>query len=299
MTAAWVLRRTRRQWTRQRGFLVASMGAFLLLFLIGGTAVLANRATRGWLDTVGQGVNVLVFLNDETTTDQAEQMVALLRRTPGVAQVQQVEPAQALARLRDAELRSSGSTAWMDDLDPGYFPRSLELALTPTSDVSQRSAQLAERLRSLPGVVYVDAMSDGVARLGAWIQFGQRLGWVVVFALIAAATLFLIGMVVRGRETRCQDAQILLMLGETKKLARMPSNVLLAAAGLVGASLGLLTLRLAWPPALASVERWLGLVPSVPPSLGLGESALCLVLAPALGWVSGYLSTPVCDLADA
>src|SRR5512141_2202567 len=184
-----MVHRARRQLSRERGMMGASTAVFLLLALVGGGTLLAARATRGWMSTAGQGVGVLVFLRDETTIEQAAQMATLLRRTPGVAQVRVVEPEEALARLRDSE-RRSGSAGWTEDLEPGYFPRSLELALVPSSDLSQRAAQIAQRLRGLPGVAQVDAMSDGVARLGTWVRFCQRLGWtVVISALIASMVL--------------------------------------------------------------------------------------------------------------
>jgi cell division protein FtsX len=250
------------------------------------------------MSTAGQGVSVLVFLRDETPSEQATQMATLLQRTSGVSQVRLVEPEEALARLRDSEQRS-GSSAWTNDLEPGYFPRSLEVSLAPSSDLSQRATQIAQRLRGLPGVAQVDAMAEGVARLDSWIRFGRRLGWTVVLATAIAAVVLLIGAVVRGRAPRRRHAQVLLLLGETKGHARMPSNMLLAISALLGAALALLVLRLAWPALLASVERWLSLSSGAPTLLGVGESVLCVVAASALGWFLGYLSTPIADGADA
>lgn len=298
MTAAWIVRRARRQLSRQRGMMGASTAVFLLLVLVGGGTLLAARATRAWMSTAGQGVSVLVFLRDETTAEQAAQMASLLRRTSGVAQVRVVEPEEALARVRDSEGRS-GSAAWMDDLESGYFPRSLELALVPSGDISQRATQIAQRLRGLPGVAQVDAMGDGVARLGTWVRFGQRLGWTVAVSTIIMAIVLLLGVVMRGREARARSLQVLLLLGETQSHARIPANILLAVSGLLGAAGALVALRLTWPVVLASVEHGLGLSRGAPVLLGAGESALCLVTASAIGWLLGYLSTPVLDGADA
>lgn len=293
-----MVRRARRQILRQPSMIWSVTGAFLLLVLVAGGTLLAVRATRGWMSTAGQGVSVLVFFREETTSEQATQMATLLQRTSGVSQVRLVEPDEALARLRNAEQRF-GSSDWTNDLEPGYFPRSLEVSLAPTSDIAQRASQLAQRLRGLPGVAQVDAMADGVARLDSWIRFARRLGWTVVLATAIAAVVLLIGTVVRGRELRRRYAQVLLLLGETKGQARMPSNILLAIAGFLGAALALLALRLAWPALLVSVERWLSLSSGAPTLLGVGESVLCVAAASAFGWLLGYLSTPVVDGADA
>ena len=300
MTAAWILRQVRRQSKSQRRALWAAAGAFLILVLVSGATLLGLRATRGWMNTVGQRVNVIAFLRDDMESDQASQLADLLRRMPGVAQVQLIEPADALARLRDAARPLAETGSWLKDLEPGYFPRSIEVALIPTADLPQRAAELSRRLRGVAGVGDIDAMTEGVARVGAWVRFGQRLGWTVVVAMGLLALLFLVSAVLRGREARRRQAQVLVTLGETARCIRLPANIALAAAGLAGAVVGLVVLRLAWPALLTAVERALGIGPApVLFSLGVGESAICLVAAPLLGWVLGYFSTPVPNWIDA
>lgn len=299
MTAAWILRRARRQSASARRALLAAAGSFLALGLVCGATVLGVRATRGWMSTVGQSVHVIAFLRDETEPDRASQLVELLRRRPGVTRVRLVEPAEALARLRDAARPLPATGSWLDDLEPGYFPRSIEVALAASADLPQRAAELAQRLRGLAGVAGVDAMTEGVARLGAWVRLGQRLGWALVLAAGIAALSVLVGTVLRGREARRRQAQVLAILGETAGNIRLPANIALAAAGLTGALAALLVLRLAWPALLTAVERSLGIAPA--PAgffLGFWESTVVLLAAPMIGWLLGYVSTPVRGLVD-
>jgi len=300
VTFAWILRRARRQAVSARRALWAAAGSFLVLGLVSGVAVLGLRATRGWMSTVGQGVHVIAFLRDDVQPDQAAQLVDLLRLRPGVSRVRLVEPAEALARLRDAARPLPAAGSWLDDLEPGYFPRSIEVALVASADLSQRATELSRRLRGLAAVADVDAMTDGVARLAAWVRFGQRLGWAVVLAAGIAALSFLVSTVLRGREARGRQAQVLVILGETSTNIRLPANITLAAAGLTGVLAALLVLRLAWPALLAAVEGALGILPT--PAgffLGFWESAIALLAAPMLGWGLGYLSTPVPGWVDA
>jgi len=227
-------------------------------------------------------------------------LVDLLRLRPGVSRVRLVEPAEALARLRDAARPLPAAGSWLDDLEPGYFPRSIEVALVASADLSQRATELSRRLRGLAAVADVDAMTDGVARLAAWVRFGQRLGWAVVLAAGIAALSFLVSTVLRGREARRRQAQVLVILGETAGNVSLPANIALAAAGLAGALAALVVLRIAWPTLLTAVERAMGIVPT--PTgffLGFWESAAGLLAAPLLGWMLGYLSTPVPGGVDA
>ena len=251
------------------------------------------------MNTVGQGVHVIAFLRDEMEPDQATQLAELLRRRPGVARVRLVAPAEALARLQ-AALPSPSAGSWLNDLEPGYFPRSIEVALAVSADLPQRAAELSRRLRGLAGVADVDAMTSGVARLGAWVRFGQRLGWSLVLAAAISALSFLVSTVLRGREARRRQAQVLVILGETARNIRLPANIALAAAGLTGTLAALVVLRLAWPALLTAVEGALGILPtSAGFFLGTWESAVALLAAPMLGWVLGYLSTPVPGWVDA
>jgi cell division protein FtsX len=159
---------------------------------------------------------------------------------------------------------------------------------------------LSRRLQGLPSVAGVDAMTEGVARLAAWVRFGQRLGWAVVVAASIAAFSLLVSAVLRGREARRRQAQVLVILGETAGNIRLPANIALAAAGLTGTLAALVVLRLAWPMLLTAVERALGIAPApVGHFLGLWEAAAGLLVAPLLGWVLGYLSTPVPGWVDA
>ncbi len=300
MTVAWILRRARRQSPSARRTLWAAAGSFLILGLVSGATILGLRATRSWMSTVDHGVHVIAFLRDEMEPDQAAQLVDLLRRRPGVARVRLVEPAEALARLRGAARPLPATGSWLDDLEPGYFPRSIEVALVSSADLPQRATELSRRLRGLAAVAEVDAMTEGVARLEAWVRFGQRLGWAVVLAAGIAALSFLVSTVLRGREARRRQAQVLVILGETAGKIRLPANIALAAAGLTGALAALVVLRLAWPALLTAVERTLGIVATpVVVSLGFWESAVCLLTAPMIGWVLGYLSTPVHGVVDA
>ena len=298
MTFGWILRRARRQTASARRAVWAAAASFLILGLVGGAAVLGLRATRGWMNTVGQGVHVIAFLRDDVNAEQVSQLVDRLQRQPSVARVHVVEPAEALVRLRDAAQPATGS--WLADLEPGYFPRSIEVALAASADLAPRAAELSRRLRGLDGVTGVDAMTEGVARLSAWVRFGQRLGWAVVLAAGIAALSFLVGSVLRGREARRRQAQVLVILGETAGNIRLPANIALAAAGLAGALAALVVLRLAWPAVLVAVERGLGIAP-VPVGffLGFWESAIGLATALVLGWVLGYVSTPVPGWVDA
>jgi cell division protein FtsX len=218
--------------------------------------------------------------------------VAALRQIPGVERVHEVEPDEALARLR-ASADSLGGAPALAGIEPGFLPRSVEVAVAAGPEMPARTAELAARLRKLPGVVEVDAMSTGLARLLSWMALGRRLGLAALAlgALAGAAALALaLGW---GRARRRREAEVLALLGETPSGARRAASMAAAAAALVGAAVGVAVLVMVFPGIVRAVQGTIGLGPlPALPSLRAGEVAVALLAALGLGWLGGYVGMP-------
>jgi cell division transport system permease protein len=214
-----------------------------------------------------------------------------LRQIPGVERARLVEPEEALRRLR-AAADALGSTA-VAEIEPGFLPRSVEVSVAGGAGMPARTAELAARLRKLPGVAEVDAMGAGLARLLSWLQLARRFT-VVALAVAAFAGLVALALaLLSGRARRRSEAQVLALLGESPSGIRREASITGAGAALIGATLGVGVLLLAFPRVLRGIEAAVGLGPlAAAPSLGAREIALCLVLALALGWVGGAVTTP-------
>ena len=100
MKAHWILRSIRQQAKSQRRIVISAAVAFCLLALVVGTTRLGVRAVERWGSFVGQNVHVIAYLSDDADPAEVRGLTDLLRRVPSVAGVKEVEPAQALARLR-------------------------------------------------------------------------------------------------------------------------------------------------------------------------------------------------------
>jgi cell division protein FtsX len=277
---------------------VATCAAFCLLALVAGGARLGAGAVERWATFVGQNVHLIVYLGEDVDEERAQGLRDILRRTPAVAQVAVIEPEQALARLTTAAgvLRDNKP---LEGLEPSYFPRSLEVSLAPTPDIARRAQDLAGRLRQVPGVADVDAMTTGLARLSVWVKVGRTLGVVVLVALGLVGLLGLMAVFWRGRDTMARRAAVLDQLGETPAAIRLPSGLWVALAALVGGGVGAGILALAWRPLLGRLERGLGIASALPsPPLAPLEIAVGLVLMVAAGWALGYFATPLPTRSD-
>ncbi len=299
MKAMWIARYTWRQMSAHRRVVFAATAAFGLLALVVGGALLSARTSHRWGAFVGQNVHVIVYLADDVDRDRSRGLAEILRRLPTVALVAEVEPAQALARLASSAAAIGAGATALDGLESAYFPRSLEVNLAPAADLSERANDLAKRLREVPGVAQVDAMTDGLARLSVWVRLGRKLGLGV---LVAAAVLALAALAVvflGSRDVARERAAVLVQLGETTSGIRLPSSLWMAMAALVGGGSGALLLTLIWRPLIHRLETNLGVAAATPlPRLDSAEIAVGLGLAVLLGIALGFFATPLPQTDD-
>jgi cell division transport system permease protein len=291
MTGRWILRRVRREARRRAASLVALAAAVALLALVAGAALLGIRTARGVVPLLEHNVHVIAYLGDELGTADRDRLVAALRHIPGVEGARLVEPDEALGRLRAAaDSLGSGAVA---GIEPGFLPRSVEISVAGGAGMPARTAELAARLRKLPGVAEVDAMSAGLARLLSWMRLARRFSLVALAVAVFAGVVALALALLSARSRRRADAEVLALLGESPAGIRREASITGAGAALAGAAAGVLALLVCFPRVLHGIEAAVGLGRlAVAPSLGLREIALALVLAVAVGWVGGALAMP-------
>jgi cell division protein FtsX len=294
MNAVWLAHHVRSQVHAHRRIVVAACAAFCLLTLVVGGGKLGAGTVARWGAFIGQNIHVIVYLDDDIDQDRVQGLAELLRRVPTVAHVDTIAPASALARLGSSAAALGVSGKALDGLEPSYFPRSLEVSLTPAADLSEQANDLAKRLRGVPGIAQVDAMGSGLARLSAWVKLGRRLGVMVLVTLALVSLGTLAAVFVQSRGAVAQWAAVLTQLGETPSGIRVPTSVWMAAAAMVGGGTGALVLALAWPPLVRRLERSLGLAPSAAfASLGGAELATGLAMVLLVGLAMGYFATPL------
>jgi cell division protein FtsX len=295
VSAIWIARHVRCQVQTHRPIVLAACAAFFLLTLVAGGARLGTRTVARWGSVVGQNVHVIVYLAEEVDQDRAQDLAEILRRVPTVAQVSTIEPATAMARFSTSASAFGLDSKALDGLEPAYFPRSLEVNLMPAADLSERAADLARRLRGVPGVLQVDAMASGLARLSVWVKLGRELGTIVLMALALVTLGALVAVFLRSRSAVAKRAAVLVQLGETAPGIRLPGGLWMAATAVVGGGIGALVLRLGWQPLVGRLERSLGIVTSPPPFPFLAPSELVagLVVVLLVGLVMGYFATPL------
>jgi cell division protein FtsX len=290
----WILRSVCQQARAHRRIVVVAAVAFCLLAVVVGVARLGVRTVERWGAFVGQNVHVIVYLSDDADPEMVQGLTGLLGRVPTVVGVKAVEPAQALARLRAVSTSLGAGPKALEGLEPGYFPRSIEVSLMPAADLSERAADLARRLRGVPGVDQVDAMTSGLDRLAGWVKLGRRLGITLLVACGLCSLAILSVVFMRSRSAGRTRAAVLLQLGETDTGVRLPASLWMAAAALLGGAAGALIVGVGWRPLLAKLERSLGIAVATPlPFFSGRELVGGLAIAFLLGLGLGFFATPL------
>lgn len=289
----WTLRRMQRAVKRQPAPLVALGGAFALLVLLMGAARVVSQIADSVLPRLAENVHVIAYLRDDMTADKAQALAEIVSRVPGVERVRAVDSAEALARLR-AEAKSMGGVAeFLDGVEEGFLPRSLEVRLQATTSLSERAVALAERLRRIPGIAEVDAMEDGLARLRSVLGLLRGLGWSLFGLAVVAGVAVLVLPLVQGRQRRQQEVAVLTLLGETPAGIRRPwalAGGLSAVAGALSAWLVLWLAHLTLSSSLAAVlGSW---VPGPLPFVAWHEMLLATVIALFAGFWIGQRAMP-------
>lgn len=299
MRWSFIVRRARRQITRQRGAMLALTAAFTLLVLLLGGGRLAGRVAASLAPRLADNVHVIAYLRDDMTTARAAALADLVRRIPGIESANLVGSAEALSRLRGDVRAMGGAAELLDGVEDGFLPRSLELRLAPSATLGTRAADLAGRIRRIEGIAEVDAMEDGLLRVRAVISAARAAGiGLFGLALFSGLALLLVPLS-RGRRARREEAEVLTLLGETPRAIRLPVALTGAAAALLGAIIAVPVLYAVfalWQPSWAEITRGLGVDaggrPLAVSFLGGGEMMLGTAALMTLGFFLGRASIP-------
>jgi len=226
---------------------------------------------------------VSVFLKQDVTTAQTQQLVERLRAADDVAGVAWRTPEEGLAELR----RTSNLGGALDGLDENPLPQLL--IVTPKGDESA----LAERLRQLPEADVVQHDAAWRRRLDDWLRFGGRLA-LVLATLLGGAAVLVIGNTVRlDIQARREEIGVLQLLGATDGFIRRPFLYLGAWYGLGAGLLALALLtavNLALQPSLSALAGSYGSRFALQ-GLNPAEALAAVVAAGLLGWLGAGLVT--------
>jgi cell division transport system permease protein len=225
-----------------------------------------------------------VYLQPNADAREVEAIMAALKNTRGVVQVEHVTSEAARKEL----LRSGDEI--LAGLPPEAFPASVEVRVHDP-ERSGALGRMAEKLRLLPRV-------EAVETYEAW---GQRLGKLLGSALVGAAVLALVVLATVASvvsstirlslQRRKLEVQVLKVVGATDDYVRRPFVIEGAAQGALGAGVAVCVVVIVFLAGYARFDTEFLLLLGAPPSFLPWYVTLGMVaLGTVLGAISAHLS---------
>lgn len=227
-----------------------------------------------------------LYLHDEVTEQEAEQLSEQLLRRTDVAASDYISPRQAAA---DFEAHS-GLGDVLAALEENPLPGAI--ILTPTSIDSDAARALLSELRTLQQVASAQLDLQWVERLQGFLQLAQRAvsGLMLILAL---AVLFVVGNTIRlAIESRRAEILVLKLVGGTNSYVARPFLYTGALYGLAGSVLAYLLLALIMLALRGPANSLLSLYESQYQlrGLGIGSGLLLVILGTSLGCLGAWIS---------
>lgn len=229
-------------------------------------------------------VQVTVYMQDTATPDQLKQVDKVLKSTEGIVKVKPVTKQQALQEFKS---RLGDQQKLLDALgQDNPFPASFEIQV----DAPERIPGLVPQLQQLPGVETAKFGQEVVTHLFQLTRV-LRIGGVLLIALLAVATLFIISNTIRITVfARRREVNIMKYVGATDWFIRWPFLLEGMLMGLIGAAIADLALYQGYNAILARIYATLAFFPMLPtwPTMGY----LCAVLV-VVGTLIGALGSSI------
>jgi len=290
----WILRHlqvffyTLGQLWRAPGPTLLTVGVIAItLALPAGLYVLLDNVSALSAEWEG-GARISLYLKPGTGEERARTLAAELRQLPGVAGVEHITAAAALAEFK----RLSGFGDALAALDSNPLPPVLLVQPAAGSLGAEALQRLVGELGKRPGVDLAQLDAGWVQRLHALLRLAQR-GVLIVGALLAVAVLLIVGNTVRlAVLNRRDEIQIISLVGGTAAFIRRPFLYAGVLQGLLGAAGAWGLVHLALTLLSGPVERLGALYATHIGLQGLDPAATALMLVGggAIGWLASWLA---------
>lgn len=241
--------------------LIAALTAFVMTIALAlvGVAHLAERNLQNAGDHWGSGVQMIVYLDEGTSTSHAAQLSDALLALPAVQAVHYVPPEEAMRHLQ-ASLGEHDDL--LDGIEPSFLPASIEVRLMDGVRDLVSAHPVMERLEATPGVEEVEFLGNWVDDFTALIARVQRAGMYLV-AIASLIGIFTVVAAMRlSADSRAAELRVLHLMGAPGLLRRGPNLIEGALLGILGAAAASFLLYLlfqaAAPPIRVALSATMG-----------------------------------------
>jgi cell division transport system permease protein len=213
-------------------------------FVVVQTLALFAMNLQNVLTLWGQDLQVNVYLSEQATPAQAEQIQNSLRQNDQVDRVEYISAEKAL-HLFQEQMASYAPNLLKSDLlkvIPASIQFSLSAKVSPQDQLSTMKS-LAERLKTQAGVDEISYGQDWVKTYAAFVLGAKSAIGFLAFALAAAALLVISNVIRQSIHSRRDTIEVLELVGATAGFIRRP---FLQEGALLSLISGAMALGLSW-----------------------------------------------------
>lgn len=209
-----------------------SVFSLAVAFVCLGAALLVLTNLRAIEERWAHAGRASIYLKDDASAQDVEQLQAALAAVPIVERVRYVSGAQARAEFGQREV---GTRAELAALPVEAFPASLEIEVT--NDVTDAElADVVDKLRKLPAVDDVETYQAWTERLGRLIRGAVAAAGLLAF-VVFASVLAVVGSTIRlALQRRRTEVEVLKLVGATDRFIKGPFLVEGLSQGALGSS---------------------------------------------------------------
>lgn len=271
---------------RRNGFMsFASISTVAVSLLVLGMFLLIFLNTNNLAQYLESQVQVSVYMQDEATAEDLQNVENKLKQMPGVVKVTAINKEQALARFKE---RLGDQEQLLDSLGKDNpFPNSFEVQV----DAPERIKTITPSIDQLQKVETAKFGQEVVEHLFSLTKI-LRVGGIILVVFLAMATLFIISNTIRLTVfARRKEVVIMKYVGATDWFIRWPFLLEGMTLGFFGAIIASLCLNSIYAGILERIHATLAFLPLLPASPLLGYVTLFLLaVGTGIGALGSYIS---------
>ena len=264
--------------------LAATATMVLMLLLLAGFWIIQTGLLAG-LQFTEQKVEVVAYLQPNTTDTQVSDLETKLRSMPQVASVTYVSRDQALATFR-ASMAAQGREDLTRYLDANPLYASLEVKMVDPSQVRV----VGDALRQDPSIRNVINIEDLVERVLTVTGILRTAGTVVLVVVGVIALFIIINTIRLAVLARADEIEVMRLVGASDAFIRWPFVFEGAFVGFLGSAVTLIILLAVADPLSAFMADFFRVLPLQFGSLTRDLVALVLGAGVGLGILGSWLS---------
>ena len=226
--------------TRNAWLTIAASAVMTITLLVIFTAVAARTVLMDTANDIKDRVNMSVYLETDTTDEQASDIKAKLEGLASVKSVEYISPEAARANFAE-ENKDDPDTLSALNQASNEFPGTMRVKVVDINDPSElrefvRSDDLVqEHLNKDRAPSFESSRSTAISSIGRWVVFAERIGIGSAVLFIAISSLIIFNTIRMAIFNRKDEINMMKLIGADKSFIRGPFIVEAVFYGFIAA----------------------------------------------------------------